>query len=158
MGTFVFVHVLLSLVGIFSGFVVLFGMLAAKRLNGWPATFLVTTVATSVTGFFLPAAHFMPSHAIGILSLIVLALAIFARYGRHLAGAWRRTYVISAVLALYFNVFVLIAQTFQKVPALKAIAPTQSEPPFAIAQLVVLVLFVVFGVPAVIKFRNEPGI
>ncbi|MEY2605314.1 MAG: hypothetical protein QOH31_3130 [Verrucomicrobiota bacterium] len=158
MGTFVFVHVLLSLVGIFSGFVVLFGMLAAKRLNGWTATFLVTTVATSVTGFFLPAAHFMPSHAIGILSLIVLALAIFARYGRHLAGAWRRTYVISAVLALYFNVFVLIAQTFQKVPALKAIAPTQSEPPFAIAQLVVLVLFVVFGVPAVIKFRNEPGI
>jgi hypothetical protein len=158
MGTFVFVHVLLSLLGIFSGFVVLFGMLVAKRLNGWTATFLVTTVATSVTGFLLPAAHFMPSHAIGILSLIVLALAILARYGCHLAGAWRRTYVISAVLALYFNVFVLIAQTFQKVPALKAIAPTQSEPPFAIAQLVVLVLFVVFGVPAVIKFRNEPGI
>jgi hypothetical protein len=99
----------------------------------------------------------MPSHAIGILSLIVLALAIFARYGRHLAGAWCRTYVISAVLALYFNVFVLIAQTFQKVPALKAIAPTQSEPPFAIAQLVVLVLFVVFGVAAAIKFRNGPG-
>jgi hypothetical protein len=158
MGTFIFVHVLLSLVGIFSGFVVLFGMLATKRLNGWTATFLVTTVATSVTGFFLPAAHFMPSHAIGILSLIVLALAIFARYGRHLAGAWRRTYVISTVLALYFNVFVLIAQTFQKVPALKAIAPTQSEPPFAIAQLLVLVPFVVFGVAAAIKFRNEPGI
>jgi hypothetical protein len=90
--------------------------------------------------------------------LIVLALAIFARYGRHLAGAWCRTYVISAVLALYFNVFVLIAQTFQKVPTLKAIAPTQSEPPFAIAQLVILVLFVVFGVAAVIKFRSEPGI
>jgi hypothetical protein len=158
MGTFVFVHVLLSLLGIFSGFVVLFGMLVAKRLNGWTATFLVTTVATSVTGFLLPAPHFTPSHAIGILSLIVLVLAILARYGCHLAGAWCRTYVISAVLALYFNVFVLIAQTFQKVPALKAIAPTQSEPPFAIAQLVVLVLFVVFGVPAVIKFRNEPGI
>lgn len=158
MGIFILVHVLLSLVGIFSGFVVLFGMLAAKRLNGWTATFFVTTLATSVTGFFLPATHFMPSHAVGILSLIVLAIAIFARYGRHLVGPWRRTYVISAVLALYFNVFVLIAQIFQKVPALKAIAPTQSEPPFAIAQLVVLVLFVVFGVAAVIKFRNEPGV
>jgi hypothetical protein len=158
MGTLIFLHVLLSLVGIFSGFVVVFGLLAAKRLNTWTALFLVTTVATSVTGFFLPAQHFMPSHAIGILSLIALAVAIFGRYPRRLAGAWRRIYVISAVLALYFNVFVLIAQAFQKVPALQALAPTQSEPPFAIAQLMVLVLFVVLGIAATIRFRGPQGL
>jgi hypothetical protein len=158
MGTLIFLHVLLSLVGIFSGFVVVFGLLAAKRLNTWTALFLVTTVATSVTGFFLPAQHFMPSHAIGTLSLIALAVAIFGRYPRRLAGAWRRIYVISAVLALYFNVFVLIAQAFQKVPALQALAPTQSEPPFAIAQLMVLVLFVVLGIAATIRFRGPQGL
>jgi hypothetical protein len=114
MTTFTFVHVLLSLVGIFSGFVVVFGLLKAKRLDGWTALFLVSTVLTSVTGFLLPARGFMPSHGVGIISLIVLAIAIFARYARHLAGAWRRIYVITAVIALYLNFFVLIVQLFRK--------------------------------------------
>src|SRR6266404_2107877 len=122
------IHVAISLVGIFSGFVVLLGLLSGKRLDGWTALFLTTTVATSVTGFFFPVHHFMPSHVVGIISLIVLAVAIYARYNRALAGGWRKTYVIGAVIALYLNVFVGIVQAFQKVPALKALAPTQTEP------------------------------
>jgi hypothetical protein len=156
MTTLTFVHVVLSLIGIFSGFVVVFGLLAAKRLDGWTALFLVTTVLTSVTGFFFPFHHFLPSHGIGLVSLIVLAIAIFARYVRQLAGAWRRSYAITAVIALYLNVFVLIAQAFMKVPALKAMAPTQSEPPFLVAQLVCMALFVVLGIFAAVKFRSEP--
>jgi hypothetical protein len=155
MTTFTFAHVVLSLMGIFSGFIVLFGLYAAKRLDGWTATFLVTTLATSLTGLLFPFHRFLPSHAVGIVSLVVLAVAILARYAFHLAGAWRRTYVVSAMIALYLNVFVLIAQAFQKVPVLKAMAPTQSEPPFLVAQLVCLALFVVLTVAAVIKFRNE---
>jgi hypothetical protein len=104
MTTFTFVHVVLSLVGIFSGFVVVFGLIAAKRLDIWTAVFLASTVATSVTGFLFPFEHFLPSHGVGILSLVVLAVAILARYAFHLAGAWRRTYVVSAVIALYLNV------------------------------------------------------
>src|SRR5258708_2020878 len=115
MTTFTFVHVVLSLIGILSGLVVLAGLLAGKRLDGWTAVFLVTTVLTSVTGFLFPFHKFLPSHGIGIVSLIVLAVAIVARYLRRLAGAWRKTYAISAVIALYLNVFVLIAQLFQKV-------------------------------------------
>src|SRR6202521_1743052 len=132
MTTFTFVHVVLSLIGIFSGFVVVFGLLAGKRLDGWTALFLVTTVATSVTGFLFPFHKFLPSHATGIISMVALTVAVLARYVRHLDGAGRRTYVISAMIALYLNVFVLIAQAFQKVPALKAAAPTQSEPPFLV--------------------------
>ena len=124
MTTFTFVHVVLSLIGIFSGFVVVFGLLAAKQLDGWTALFLVTTVLTSATGFLFPFHTFLPSHGVGIVSLIVLAIAIFARYVRQLAGAWRRTYVITAIVALYLNVFVLIAQLFLKVPALKAMRAT----------------------------------
>jgi hypothetical protein len=157
MTTLTFVHVVLSLIGIFSGFVVVFGLFAAKRLDGWTALFLVTTALTSVTGFFFPFHHFLPSHALGIISLIALAVAIPARYSFHLAGAWRRIYVVSAMIALYLNVFVLIAQAFMKVPALKAMAPTQSEPPFLVAQLVCLVLFVVLAIFAAIKFRLEPA-
>jgi hypothetical protein len=149
-------HVVISLLGILSGFVVVFGLLARKRLDGWTAFFLVTTVATSVTGFFFPVHYFMPSHAAGIVSLIVLAVAIYARYNRALAGGWRKTYVISAVIALYLNVFVGIVQAFQKVPALKALAPTQTEPPFKLAQLVVLAFFVVLAIVATIRFRTEP--
>ncbi len=155
MTTFTFVHVVLSLIGIFSGFVVVFGLLTAKRLDGWTAVFLATTVATSVTGFLFPFHKFLPSHGVGIISMPVLAVAILARYGRHLAGAWRRTYVASAMISLYLNVFVLIVQLFLKVPALKAMAPTQSERPFKLAQLVVLLLFVVLAVVAAIRFRNE---
>jgi len=150
-----FVHVVLSLIGIFTGLVVTFGLLSGKRLDGWTGVFLLTTVLTSVTGFFFPFHQFLPSHAVGILSLIALAFAIFARYGRHLAGAWRRVYAVNAVIALYLNVFVLVAQLFDKVPALKVMAPTKSEPPFKVAQLVVLLLFVVLGVFATIKSRGE---
>ena len=154
MTTFTLVHVVLSLIGIFSGFIVMFGLFAAKRLDGWTAIFLVSTVATSVTGFLLPFHRFLPSHAVGIVSLLVLAVAVLARYAFHLAGAWRRTYAVSAVIALYLNVFVLIAQAFQKVPALKAMAPMQSEPPFLVTQLVVLVLFVGLTIAAARRFRS----
>jgi len=155
MNTFTIVHVFLSLVGILSGFVIVFGMLAAKRLDGWTAVFLATTVATSVTGFFFPFHKFLPSHALGIISLVVLPIAIFARYRRHLAGHWRGAYVITSVMALYLNVFVLVVQLFRKVPALNAMAPTQTEPPFKLTQLVVLILFVVLGIFATIRFRND---
>ncbi len=155
MTAFTFVHVLLSLIGILSGFAVVFGLLRANRLDGWTALFLASTVLTSVTGFLFPFHKFLPSHGVGIVSLIVLAIAIFARYGRHFAGAWRRTYVISAVTALYLNVFVLVAQLFMKVAALKELAPTQSEPPFKVTQLVVLTIFIVLGTFAAIRFRNE---
>jgi len=152
---FTIFHVVISLIGIFSGFVVLVGLLTHKRFDGWTMLFLTTTVLTSVTGFFFPVHHFMPSHAVGILSLVVLALAIYARYPRHLAGGWRTTYVVSAMVAQYFNVFVAVVQAFLKIPALHAIAPTQAEPPFKMTQLVVLVLFAVLTILAAIKFRNE---
>jgi len=155
---FTLVHVLISLGGIVSGLVVLFGLLAGKRLDGWTAFFLATTVATSVTGFFFPVQHFMPSHAVGILSLLLLAVAIYARYTRHLAGAWRNVYVVGAVTALYLNVFVGVVQAFLKIPALKAMAPTQSEPPFKLTQLVVLALFVALAIAAAIRFRKESGL
>ena len=154
--TFTAVHVVLSLVGIGSGLVALFGLLAGKRLDPWTALFLATTVATSVTGFGFPFDHLLPSHKVGIVSLLVLTVAIVALYALHLAGAWRRVYVICAVVALYLNVFVLVVQVFEKVPALEAIAPTQKEPPFVITQLVVLVLFGVLGVLAATRFRAEP--
>jgi len=156
LAAFTFVHVLLSLVGIGTGFIVVFGLLTGRRFDGWTALFLSTTVATSVTGFLFPFHQFMPSHGVAIVSLIVLAAAIPARYLFHLEGVWRRIYVITAVIALYLNVFVAIVQAFRKVPALKALAPTQSEPPFVAAQLVVMALFIVLGILAAIKFRNEP--
>jgi hypothetical protein len=155
MAIFTFVHVALSLVGIVAGFVVVFGLISGKPLGKWTALFLTTTLLTTVTGFLFPFHKFLPSHAIGILSLIVLAIAIYALYGRRLAGAWRRSYVITSVIALYFNVFVLVAQLFLKVPALKAIAPTQSETPFKLAQLSLLALFVFLATFAAIKFRIE---
>ena len=151
--TFTLVHVLLSLIGIGSGFVVIFGLLAGKRLDGWTALFLVTTVATSVTGFGFPFDHLLPSHIVGMVSLVVLILGILARYPLRLAGGWRRVYVICAVIALYLNSFVGVVQAFLKVPALHALAPTQAEPPFAIAQGLVLTLFVVLGVLAAKRFR-----
>jgi hypothetical protein len=152
---FTLVHVVISLVGIASGLVVLTGMLSAKRLDRWTAVFLVTTVATSVTGFMFPFTHFLPSHAVGLLSLVVLTPVLFARYRRDMAGMWRAVYVIGSVLALYLNVFVLVVQSFLKVPALKAMAPTQSEPPFQMTQLVVLAIFAALAVAAVIRFRVE---
>ena len=155
LSTFTTVHVVLSLVGIFTGFVVLIGLLGGKRLDGLTALFLVSTVLTSATGFLFPVDHFLPSHGVGIISVVVLAVAILARYAFHLAGAWRWIYVVGAVVALYLNVFVLIAQAFLKVPALKAMAPTQSEPPFLVAQLVVMALFIALGIVAAKRFRNQ---
>jgi hypothetical protein len=151
------IHTLISLVGIFAGFVVLFGLLAGKRLDGWTKWFLITTVLTSVTGFGFPVHQFMPSHGVGIISLLVLAVAIYARCRRELAGAWRWIYVVSAMIALYLNVFVGVVQAFEKVPALKALAPTQTEPPFKLTQFVVLALFVVLTVVAAIRFHPEPA-
>jgi hypothetical protein len=150
------IHTLISLGGIFTGFVVLFGLLAGKRLDGWTKWFLITTVATSVTGFGFPLHHFGAPHVVGIISLVVLAITIFARYGRQLAGSWHWIYVVTAMIALYLNVFVGVVQAFQKIPALQPLAPTQTEPPFQITQLAVLALFVLLTIVAAIRFRPEP--
>lgn len=157
MGLFVFTifNVLISLLGIASGFVVFYGMLASKRMPRWTRIFLVSTVATSVTGFLFPYKGFTPALGFGILSLIVLGVAIYALHGRGLAGGWRKVYVITALFAQYLNVFVLVVQSFLKIPFLHALAPTQTEPPFGIAQGVVLVLFLVFGYRALGRFREE---
>jgi hypothetical protein len=151
-----FFHVLLSLVGIFSGFIAVFGMIAGKRLDGWTGLFLVATGLTSITGFFFPFHKLLPSHIVGIISLAVLALAVPARYALHLAGAWRKVYAITASISLYLNVFVLVAQLFLKVPSLHALAPTGSEPPFVISEVVVMALFIALTIAAAIKFRPEP--
>ena len=161
--TFTLFHVILSLVGIFAGLVVLFGMFSSKKLDGWTALFLATTVLTSVTGFFFPSDHILPSHVVGIVSLAVLAVAILARYVYRLTGAWRWIYIVGSVLALYLNVFVGVVQAFQKLSFLASLAPTQSEPPFLIAQLVVLAIFIVLGVVAVRSFHprvddGHPGL
>lgn len=142
---FTSVHVALSLIGILSGVIVLFGMLSAKRLDGSTALFLGTTILTSVTGFFFPSARFGPSHVVGVVSLAVLTLTVLARYVYQLAGPWRWIYVGGAVLALYLNVFVGVVQAFQKMSFLKPLAPTQSEPPFLVTQLIVLLLFIVLA-------------
>lgn len=147
------IHVIISLVGIVSGLIVLLGMFGAKRMDGLTALFLATTALTSITGFFFPFHGVTPGIILGVLSLIVLALCIPARYMFHMAGKWRATYVITAVIALYFNCFVLIVQSFLKIPALHALAPHGNEPPFAIAQGILLVLFIIAGIRAVKKFK-----
>ncbi len=152
---FTFVHVALSLIGILAGFIALIGWLTSKSLPGWNAIFLITTALTSITGFLFPSHKFLPSHAFGLISLVALALAFPALSVYHLAGSWRRIYVITAIIALYLNVFVLIAQLFGKVPALKALAPTQKEPPFLVSQLVVLILFVAIGTLAIKRSRLD---
>jgi hypothetical protein len=157
MTPFTFFHVLLSLIGIFAGMVVLLGFLAAKRLPGWTLVFLSTTVATSVTGFGFARDHILPSHIVGIISLVLLPVAIFALYSKRLAGAWRPTYVVTAALAQYLNVFVLIVQSFLKIPALHALAPTQTEAPFKSVQAAALVVFVALILLGIRKFHpSEP--
>jgi hypothetical protein len=153
--TFTLLHVLISLAGLGTGLIVVYGLLNAKRLDGWTAIFLTTTVLTSVTGFLFPVEHILPSHKVGIISLVVLAIAIVARYVFRLAGGWRRTYVLTAILAFYLNAFVAVVQSFLKIPALKAMAPTQKEPPFLVAQLIVLTIFIVLAIMATKKFRAE---
>lgn len=155
MATYTLVHVVISLVGIAAGFVVLHGFLTHKERNHWTELFLTTTVLTSVTGFGFPATHVTPAHVFGVISLAVLAVAIYARYARHAEGRWAQAYVINSTIAQYLNFFVLIVQSFQKVPALNALAPTQSELPFAATQLVTLVAFVVIGTLATYRFRAE---
>jgi hypothetical protein len=151
---FTLFHVVISLVGIASGFVVLGGFFSNARLDGMTLVFLATTVATNVTGFGFPFTQLLPSHIVAIVSLVVLAVAIYARYVAALQGIWRPVYVITATAVLYLNVFVLIVQTFIKNPALVALAPTQSEPPFAATQGLVLVLFLALGWMAVRRFRS----
>jgi hypothetical protein len=155
LAVFTLFHVALSLVGILGGFVVVFALLSAKQSNGWTATFLITTAATSVTGFLFTFHKLLPSHILGIISLFVLAVTIPALYVFHLAGPWRRTFAIGSVIALYLNVFVLIAQCFMKIPALKVLAPTQSEPPFLATQVVVMLMFIVLGVLAAKHFPAQ---
>ena len=152
-GAFTTLHVLISLVAIASGLIVLLAMIANRRLDGLTAFFLVTTILTSVTGFFFHSKAFGPPHIVGVISLVVLAASLFALYVRKLAGVWRPVYVVTAVLALYLNCFVLVVQAFQKITFLNAFAPTGSEPPFAAAQGATLVLFVILGFLAVRRYR-----
>jgi len=155
LATFTLLHVIISLVGIVSGLVVLYGLFGSRPMPGMTALFLVTTILTSVTGFLFPFDKLLPSHMIGILSLVLLAIACFALYSKKLIGAWRWIYVLTAMIALYLNVFVLIIQSFLKVGPLHALAPSvpPSEPPFAIVQGVVLLLFVAATFAAVRRFR-----
>jgi hypothetical protein len=155
--TFTILHVIISLVGIVSGLVVLFGLLGSRPAPGWTGLFLVTTILTSVTGFGFPFTQLLPSHMIGILSLVLLAIACIALYGMKLSGAWRWIYAVTAMIALYLNIFVLIIQGFLKIPALTALAPGNppSGPVFAVVQGVVLIIFVIAIIGAVRRFR--PG-
>jgi hypothetical protein len=155
MSTLTWVHTALSVAALIAGLVVVIGLFSSKTLRGWTLFFLVTAIATSITGFAFPFQSFGASHWIGVISLLVLAVAVLARYVLHYSGVWRWLYAVGTVVAFYFLVFVLIAQAFNKVPTLAALAPTQSEPPFAIAQLVVLVIFVVIVVATARKFRPE---
>jgi len=147
--TFTLIHVALSLLGIVAGLVVAGGLLAGRRLDGWTGLFLATTALTNITGFMFPFTRFLPSHGVGIISLLILPVVLWARYGKQLAGGWRRVFVVGSVTLLYFNVFVLVAQLFSRTPALIASAPTQSEPPFVITQLGTLVVFLWLGRAAV---------
>ena len=161
LSTFVFVHVIISLIGIAAGFVVMFGMLDSNKMPGWTAIFLLLTILTSATGFLIPPLLFeklLPSHMIGVLSLILLAIACYALYGQKLSGSWRWIYVLTALLAQYFNVFVLVIQSFLKVGPLHSLAPSvpPSEPPFAVAQGIVLVFFIIVIIGAIRRFHPAP--
>jgi hypothetical protein len=157
LSAFTTLHVVISLAGIASGFIVLYGMLDSQRLGAWTALFLATTILTSVTGFMFPFNGLLPSHVVGAISLAVLAVALLALYAFQLAGAWRWVYVTAALAALYLNVFVGVVQAFQKLAFLQPLAPTQSEAPFAVAQLVVLAIFLGLGFVAVRRFRPVTG-
>jgi len=150
--TFTQLHVAISIIAILSGLFVVFGWISGARRDGATAIFLATTILTSVTGFLFPFA-WTPGNIIGVLSMFLLTIAVLARYQYKLAGGWRRTYVITAVISLYFNFFVFIVQSFQKIPPLHELAPKGSEPPFAVVQLVALAMFVWIGFRAVKGFR-----
>ena len=152
-GAFTLLHVIITLVAIGSGLIVVGGMFASNKLPCTTAMFLLTTALTSVTGFLFPIHGFTPALGVGVLACVILAVALFALYKQRLVGGWRWVYVITAIASLYLNVFVLVVQSFVKVSALNALAPTQSEPPFAITQAVVLVIFILIALIAVVKFR-----
>jgi len=150
------IHTVISLAVIFAGLVVAVGMLAARRLDNWTKWFLITALATTITGFFFPFHGFTPATGLGLISLPFLALTIFARYPKHLMGRWRWIYVIGAVICLYFNLFVLVVQLFEKIPALHSLAPMQTEPPFKLTQLIVLLVSALLAIIAAIRFHPEP--
>jgi uncharacterized membrane protein SirB2 len=153
LSTFTLVHVLISLAGIGSGLVVVYGMLTRNRMDGPTAFFLATTILTDLTGYLFPVEHILPSHIVGAISLAALAIALVARYGRRMEGSWRWIYVVTAMIGLYLNVFVAVIQSFLKIPAVHALAPTQKEAPFLVVQLLVMAIFVVLGVFVVKKFQ-----
>ena len=161
LATFTMVHVIISLIGIASGIIVMFGLLGSNRMPGMTAIFLLFTILTSATGFLIPpllTEKLLPSHMVGILSLVLLAIACIALYAMKLSGAWRWIYVVTAMASLYLNVFVLVIQSFLKIPALHALAPSvpPSEPPFAVIQGIVLVFFIIVIIGAVRRFRPTP--
>ena len=150
---FTLIHVVISVLGIITGLVVVGGLISGARMDGWTGIFLATTILTNATGFGFPFTNVQPPHVVGAISLVVLAVCLAARYWKQMAGGWRATYVITAVVALYFNVFVLVVQLFAKTPPLRQLAPTQQEAPFAVTQLLVLALFVWLGWAALRGFR-----
>src|SRR5262245_46625146 len=158
MSPLLFVHVAVSLIGIATGLVVAYELISGKPHVGWTAIFLITTILTSLTGFPLPATQLLPSHIVGIISIVLLAIAVAALYVYRLRGAWRWIYVVTAIMALYLNVFVGVVQSFQKIAFLKPLAPTQSEAPFLVAQIAVLAIFVVVGVFAVRRFEGAVNV
>lgn len=153
--TLTLVHTVISIVAIVAGLVVVGGLIAGVRIDGWTGIFLVTTALTSVTGFFFPFTQLLASHKVGIVSLIILPFVIAARYWKHLVGPWRGTYVIGTVLVLYFNFLVLMDQLFRRIPALIVAAPKQTEPPYVLTQLLVLALFLWLGYAAFRRFRPQ---
>src|ERR1700734_467051 len=157
--TFTLVHVIISLIGIVSGLIVMFGLLGSNRMAGMTALFLLTTILTSATGFLFPVEKLLPSHIIGILSLVLLAIACIALYAMKLSGAWRWIYVVTAMVSLYFNVFVLVIQSFLKIPALTALAPGNppSGPVFGVVQGIVLLFFVLMIIGGIRRFRPMPA-
>ncbi len=157
LATFTLLHVVISLAGIGSGLIVVYGMLTRNRMDGLTGFFLATTILTDLTGYLFPVEHILPSHIVGAISLAALAISLVARYGRRMEGSWRSIYVVTAMIGLYLNVFVGVIQTFLKVPAVHALAPTQKEPPFLVVQLLVMAVFVVLSVLAVKKFQLTPA-
>ena len=154
LASFTVFHLIISMIAIALGFVVAGGLLASNRMPGWTLWFLVLTILTSATGFLFPFTKILPSHVVAIISLVLLAVAVYALYGKGLSGVWRTVYVVTAMLALWFNVFVLIVQSFQKVALLNVLAPTGSEPPFAITQGIVLVFFIFMIILGIKRFKT----
>lgn len=153
LAAFTVLHLIISMIAIGLGFIVAGGLLASNRMPGWTLWFLVLTILTNATGFLFPFTKILPSHVVAIISLVLLAVAVYALYGKDLSGVWRTVYVVTAMLALWFNVFVLIAQSFQKVALLNVYAPTDAEPPFAITQGIVLVFFIGLIILGIKRFK-----